>query len=92
MTTSTRGRTIGKGTSVAAASSEGGKLPIRFDAKLCVPISEHTERFHNDIGFTMRSHAPHFYREWCLVPETAWASFRERLIVSLLYAIKLFIN
>ena len=90
--TLTRGCTIGKDTSIAAASSEGGKLPIRFDAKLCVPISEHAERFHNDIGFIMRSHAPHCFREWRLVPETARASLRERLTVSLLYTVKLFIN
>ena len=90
--TLTRGCTIGKDTSIAAASSEGGKLPIRFDAKLCVPISEHAERFHNDIGFIMRSHAPYCFREWRLVPETTRASLRERLTVSLLYAVKLFIN
>ena len=91
-TISTRGLTIGKGTSVAAASSEGGKLPIRFDAKLCVPISEHAERFHNDIGFIMRSHAPHCYKEWRIGPETTRASLQERLTVSLFYTVKLFIN
>ena len=53
MTTSTQGLTIGKGTSVAVASSEGGKLLVQFDVKFCVPIFEHAERFHNDIGFIM---------------------------------------
>ena len=78
--------------SVAIASSEGGNLPIWFDVKLCVSIFEHAKRFHNDIGFIIRSHAPHCYKEWCIVPETARASLRERLTVSLFYTVKLFIN
>ena len=78
--------------SVAAASSEDGKLPIRFVAKLCVPISEHAERFHNDIGFIMQSHARHCYKEWRIISKTARASLQERLTVILFYTVKLFIN